>query len=209
MNVNDKATKAAQVWYRSVLVGRLKELYFKHLQRRYRFPEWHITPINFRPYAIGIVEYLNKQPKKKVVEIGCGLGEIIGNLSGCAREGLDLDVRAIKAAERLYRNSHFRVGTFEDIAGEKIDYLITVNFIHGIPPAELKRNYQCLCEKNDIKNVVLDITDSPNYRYVHDVSYLFDDLGYTVKKRLKRYQVVNGGRWIYILEKAVGGNDKK
>lgn len=202
-NIADKVTKA---WYSSILLGNLKAIYFKYLQHRYLFQEWHITPINFRPYAIGIVDYLNKQPKKKVVEIGCGLGEIIGNCKDCERQGLDLDEEVIKAAGRLYRNTHFCVGTFENIVDEQIDYLITVNFIHAIAPEELKRDYQYLCENNDIKNIVLDITDSPNYQYVHNVRYLFDGLGYMVKKRLKRYQVINGTRWIYILEKAKGND---
>ena len=206
MKANARTAKAAQAWYRSKRMGKLKELYFKYLQCRYRFSEWHITPINFRPYAIGILEYLNKQPKKKVVEIGCGLGEIVGNLSGCERVGLDLDAGVIKAAGRLYRNTNFVVGTFENVKNQKIDYLITVNFIHGIPSEELKEKYRYLCMNNDIKHIILDITDSPNYQYIHDVHYLFDDLGYTIKKRLKRYQVINGGRWIYIFEKAAGGN---
>ena len=75
-----------------------------------------------------------------------------------------------------------------------------------ISSEELKEKYRYLCMNNDIKHIILDITDSPNYQYIHDVHYLFDDLGYTIKKRLKRYQVINGGRWIYIFEKAAGGN---
>lgn len=207
MDFNIITDKARKAWYSSVPLGKLKWVYYKYLQHCYRFQEWHTTPINFRPYAIGIVDDLNKKPKKKVVEIGCGLGEIIGNLKGCERKGLDLDARVIKAAGRLYRNTHFCVGSFANIMGEKIDYLITVNFIHAIAPEELKRDYQYLCGNNDIKNIVLDVTDSPNYQYVHDVHYLFDELGYVVK-RLKGYQVIKGRRWIYILEKVAGESNR-
>lgn len=193
--------KIAKNWYSNNKIGKAKELYFKHLQHKYKFQQWHTTPINFRPYAIGIVNYLNKQKKKKVVEVGCGLGEIIGNVLDCDREAFDLDVNVIKAAKRLYHNTSFKVGTFENIKDQKIDYLITVNFIHVIPPDELKEKYDDLCRNNDIKHIVLDITDSPEYLFTHDINYLFGGLGYKVLKRLHRYEVSYGTRWIYIMEK--------
>ncbi len=193
--------KITQAWYSDFKIGKAKELYFKHLQHKYNFQQWHTTPINFRPYAIGIVNYLNKQKKKKVVEIGCGLGEIIGNIMGCEREAFDLDINVIKAAKRLYRNTSFQVGTFENIKDQKIDYLITVNFIHVIPSDELKEKYQYLCRNNNIKHIILDITDSLEYQFTHDIDYLFEGLGYKVQKRLHRYEVIKGNRWIYILKK--------
>lgn len=85
--------------------------------------------------------------------------------------------------------------------GQKIDYLITVNFIHGISPEELRKQYKYLCENNEIEHIVLDIVKSPEYRFNHDIDYLFEGLEYKVKKRLRRQQAKNGNRWVYILEK--------
>ncbi|MBD5549022.1 MAG: methyltransferase domain-containing protein [Lachnospiraceae bacterium] len=196
--------KAKQAWYCNYKLGKIKELYFKYLQHKYMFQHWHTTPINFRPYAIGIVNYLNKQRKKKVVEIGCGLGEIVGNITNCERMGVDVDTNVIKVAKKLYRKTNFEVGTFENIRNQKIDYLITVNFIHRIPSELLKEKYSYLCRNNDIRHIVLDIVDSPEYQFNHDIDYLSKELGYRVKKRLHRYQVTNGSRWIYILERNHG-----
>ena len=193
--------KIAEAWYKSTELGKWKQLYFKWLQRRYGFDKWHTTPINFRPYAIGIVHYLNQQPKRKVVEIGCGLGEVIGNIRNCEGEGIDFDAAVIKAARKLYRNTHFRTGTFENVKKQKIDYLITVNFIHSIPPEELREKYRRLCENNEIRHIVLDTVSSPQYRYNHDIDYLFEGSGYKVKKQLHRYPVPHGSRWVYIMEK--------
>lgn len=202
-SLREKRIRCAEAWYKSAKIGKWKQLYFKWLQHRYKFDEWHITPINFRPYAIDIVQYVNKQPKNRVVEIGCGLGEIIGNIRGrgIEREGLDLSADVVYAAKVIYRNVYFRVGTFGDVKGQKIDYLITVNFIHGISPEELRKQYKYLCENNEIEHIVLDIVKSPEYRFNHDIDYLFEGLEYKVKKRLRRQQAKNGNRWVYILEK--------
>lgn len=190
-----------KTWYTNPKIGKLKEWYYVLLQQKYQFQSWHITPINFRPYAIDVVEYLNRQTKRKVIEIGCGLGEIIGNVSNCERVGYDIDEKVVMVAKKLYRNTHFYMGTFENVKNQKIDYLITVNFIHGISPEELKKIYERLYQNNEIRHFVLDIVDSSNYRFNHDINYLIEGTGYKIQKRLHRHQVVNGSRWIYILEK--------
>lgn len=200
---SDLYNKMAEAWYSSYKIGKIKKQFYELLQRRYQFDKWHITPINFRPYAIGIVRYLNKKPKKKVVEVGCGLGEIIGNISGCEREAYDIDVNVIRAAKKLYRKTNFKVGTFDSIKNQRIDYLITVNFIHGIPPAELKDNYEWLLKSNDISHLIFDIVDSPEYKYKHEPDYLFEGVksDYRVRKLLRRCAALGGSRRIYILEK--------
>jgi ubiquinone/menaquinone biosynthesis C-methylase UbiE len=189
-------------WVCEQKLGKIKEIYFKYLQRKYGFQQWHITPINFRPYAISIVKYLNRQSKNKVVEIGCGLGEIIGNIKDCNRIGVDIDENVISAARKIYHNVQFDVGTFENIKNQSIDYLITVNFIHLISPEELKEKYRFLCKNNDIRYFVLDIVDSPTYKYNHNIDYLFDGWGgYRVIKRFRRFETQNGSRYVYIIGK--------
>jgi SAM-dependent methyltransferase len=202
LSKNMAVSRLAVEWYSNYDIGKIKELYFRYLQNRYQFDMWHITPINFRPYAIDIVRYLNRNNVGSVVEIGCGLGEIIGNIS-CRGErlGFDIDKNVVKAAKKVYHKTSFQVGSFEKVNNKKVDYLITVNFIHGIAPENLKKSYKEICCNNEIQHIVLDIVDSHRYAFCHDINFLFDGSEYKVKKRLHRYETVGGSRWIYIMEK--------
>lgn len=196
-------TRIRKIWYcNEYIVGGIKQKYFMILMRKYQFEEWHVLPINFRPYAIRIVDYLNEQKTGRVVEIGCGLGEIIGNINTHERLGYDIDSRVILAAKKIYRKVVFHTGSFEDVKNQKVDYLITVNFIHNIPPEELREKYLGLIENNEIKHIILDVVYGKGYKYKHDVKELFCGSGYKVKKRLSRdCAAQNGSRWIYILER--------
>ena len=66
-------------YYTNYKVGIIKRIIFKFLQKIFRFNKWHLEPINFRPYAISIINTLskNKSSNLPIVELGCGLGEII------------------------------------------------------------------------------------------------------------------------------------
>lgn len=195
--------KTVTLLYGSKIIGKFKRVLYILLSKKYKFNEWHTHPVNLRPYAKELVQYLNAQPKGNAVEIGCGLGEIIGNLYCCHREGYDLERCVVAAAKAIYRSTEFRVGTFEDIKNKEIDYLITVNFIHNIPPIELKEKYIGLCRNNAINHLVLDIVQDKNYSFQHNIEFLIDGLGggYCVKKKLGGYPTQDGNRWVYILEK--------
>lgn len=186
--------------YHSKKIGMIRQFFYKRLSLKYHFDEWHTTPINFRPYAIGIVRYLNNQKKSTVIEIGCGLGDIIGNIDDCQKEGWDIDKNVIRVGKKLYHKVKFEVGSFYSIKGKNIDYLISVNFIHNISPKELKKNYKVICCNNNINHIVLDVVHDNGYKFQHDISFLFDELGYKVVK-INRYPTLNGRRWVYILKK--------
>lgn len=79
--------KIHNFWISNAIVGRMKKVFYRLLGRRYGFREWHISPINERAYAVYIVRTVDRLIREKkiqegsIVEIGCGLGEIIGNIS--------------------------------------------------------------------------------------------------------------------------------
>lgn len=204
----DVYKKVRRMLYSNACIGKIKQRYFSFLLECHQFDKWHVSPINFRPYALGIVDYLNEREwseKEKIVEIGCGLGEIIGNINVHNKVGYDIDANVIGAARKIYPGTKFKVGTFEDIKKQNIECLITVNFIHGTSPEELRKKYTSLCEENHINYFILDIVRDERYEFNHSIDYLFDGLGYRVKKRLRMYKTQHGYRWIYIMKK----NNKK
>lgn len=80
--------KIHNFWISNAVVGRIKKVFYRLLRRRYGFREWHVSPINERAYAIFVVKTVNalirdgKIREGSIVEVGCGLGEIIGNIYG-------------------------------------------------------------------------------------------------------------------------------
>ncbi|MCD7724860.1 MAG: hypothetical protein LUI12_04820 [Clostridiales bacterium] len=72
------------------------------LQRIFKYDIWHITEVNKRPYACWTIEKINKiintdtQLKKmEIVEIGCGLGDIISHIKVKNRYGLDVSEKVV------------------------------------------------------------------------------------------------------------------
>lgn len=58
---------------------------YRRLQRIFGFAPWHVDPYDYRPYAKWMVEKLSRMLEDgrcgdgEIVEIGCGLGDIISN----------------------------------------------------------------------------------------------------------------------------------
>lgn len=76
-----------QWWIESKRAGLIKKKIYQIVQRYYGFGTWHAIPINEKPYNLETVRMLNKLIDKNkfnkhmpFVEVGCGVGEIIGNL---------------------------------------------------------------------------------------------------------------------------------
>lgn len=144
-----------QWWIESKKAGVIKKKIYQMLQRYYNFGSWHLTPINERPYGLEVVRTLNKLISKNkfskyapFVEVGCGLGEIIGGVRWRFKKiGYDISAEALKAGALLCPKVIFRKGTFADIDCGDINCLIMLNFIHMIPHDKLKKEIDTVLEK--------------------------------------------------------------
>lgn len=162
------------------IARRVRRLARAVLQRVYGFDRWHVGHAG-EQYAADIVRYLNAWPaarRDRVVEIGCGLGDILLNLHFRERLGLDRDPGAIAAARFLARlKGGGRFEPFEfprsNLTGV-FDAIVVVNWIHEVDPEELRRALQNLVAHHLRPGgaVVLDTVDDPAYRYNHDVHFL-------------------------------------
>jgi trans-aconitate methyltransferase len=93
------------------------------------------------------------------------LGEILARLKVAQRVGFDRSAAVLRAARRLHPGIRFVVGSFADV-DVKADILIAVNFIHAIPPEELKRMLLDSAEKAQVQCIVV---DRVAYTYYHDM----------------------------------------
>lgn len=132
------------------------------------------------------------------------MGDIIGHICYPSKSklGLDLDKRVIAGAKIAHSHKAiFHCGSFHSVCGKNILFLITVNFIHNIPPDVLKKFYSVICKKNRIRFIILDSISSKEYAYNHRGEYLLQDLDYVRVKCSKTYNVSKGIRRIEIWEK--------
>jgi len=165
----------------SFWIGWIKKIRYRRLYREFNFDRWHILPLNHRLYALKIIRYINKRVKKDhvIVEVGCGLGEILMGIKGGVKIGYDIDRNVIRAAQHITRNRndiHLQAGSFADINSPgKIDFLITVNFIHAIAPEILKTYYSQLCGKWEVRTIIADEVKGKDYKYTHRIVDLIPD----------------------------------
>lgn len=158
-------------------VGLFKRTKYIKLQKKYGFDEWHITPYELRPYAYCLVGFLNSlQRINNVVEVGCGLGDIIRNINAPCKYGYDISMSVINCAKQIDSNHRggkttFICGGFEDVKefDKPIDVLITVNFIHNIPIKDLEFYYKRIFKINNVKGIVFDSVEADGYKYNHEL----------------------------------------
>jgi len=172
------------------VVGMKRRVELKKLMLRYGFNSWHISPKEFRPYAMDIIKLINSRVSSNdiIVEIGCGLGEIIRNIHTHNLYGFDIDQTVIDAARFLDKDKkvHFQKGSFEDVAGFDIAYLITVNFTHGLDAQFLKSAYGKLCARNKVHNIIVDVVNNPSYKNTHKFSEILPE-NYRMVYESKKY----------------------
>ncbi len=169
---------ALQNWSR--LRCRIDRLWLHALRLFFRFDPWHAAaPYSCRPYKALVVELANALQPSLAVEIGCGLGEIIGRINAADRFGVDADHRVIRAARFLHCGRGFWIhgeGNCIDslVAPEcKIDCLIMVNWIHSLSPEHLSDLVVPLLPRTRFLIVDAIDADGPSsYRHKHDFEFL-------------------------------------
>lgn len=173
------------------------------------FNKWHISLLEERKYAQDIIKYLNlKSPdfQTKIVEIGCGLAEIIRKANYIDKTGVDYDVHVLKAAKYLSRIENvqgikFQVFNFpESRLKGKFNVILMVNWIHNIQSSVLKENLELYFNNNLSQNgeIIIDIIEkNKNYKFNHLVDFLISELNCS-KECLGTY---DGFRKIWIIRK--------
>lgn len=188
-------------WIKNRVIGKGKKVFYMVLCKIYGFDKWHIYPINEKPYAVDMLSTVNDMIKKEniqgntIVEIGCGKGDLVGNIKwGGKKYGYDLSENVLRAGRFLHPKTQFIVGTFEDVNIGDISICIMTNFIHTISYDDLKSSVRNLLEKNNIYMFIFDTfsnREGTEYEYSHDGNYLFDGK-YRMLKKSGKYVVAHG-----------------
>ena len=156
---------------------------FRLLRHVFRFDEWHVHNLyENRPYKKKIVETVNKLHPKVVVEIGCGLGEILSKVRAEARIGIDADRNALRAARLLNWREHITfidgsINAASDIPQSEIDCLIMINWLHKIPGREIVEEMKQLLQHKKVRYLVVDeiLEGIDGYRFHHEFRKILKD----------------------------------
>jgi hypothetical protein len=137
---------------------------------------WHIkSNIYCRPYKQKVIEVANSLNPNCVIEIGCGLGEIISRVKAQYRVGIDIDKTCIYLANKLNKGPIYIEGSFDSVLAlqvKDVDLLIMVNFIHGISMDTLSFHINQILDSKTCRYIITDRykEDYPERGVVHDLS---------------------------------------
>jgi hypothetical protein len=182
---------------------RIDRLGLGALRLLFGFDRWHASaPYSCRPYKGLVVELANALQPSIVVEVGCGLGDIISRVKAVDRFGIDSDLRVIRAARFLHRGRgswvHDDGNRIQRVVSQErtIDCLIMVNWIHSLSPEHLSELLLPLLPRT--RYLILDAIDADgpkSYRHKHDFGFLS-----TVTRRLSASRVQGEPRSFIVFE---------
>lgn len=168
-------------------------MYREYLQKIIGFDPWHLNSLNERFYAIPTIKRINELIQNgevsngTIIEVGCGLGDIISAVNWKDKLGFDIDEKVVLTAKLLHPKTAFQVGSFDAIRGRKISILMALNFLHRVNDEDCYRYFNELTCHNEVDRIVVDEVQSPPYLYSHDYKRLLGELGYTLKYRSRGY----------------------
>lgn len=182
-----------------------KKLRYRQLARRHGFDPWHAnSPYECRGYKREVVQLAGVLQPQVVVEIGCGLGEIVSRIRDCRRFGFDVDARVVPAARELHGTGcRFEcagladVGTIRGAVGDAgADLLVTVNWPHALAWPQLAAQVRRLAHAVSLKHLIIDTIapGTPGYTHHHSPA----ELG-SLGPVLKSLPSIDGVRTIHIV----------
>ena len=174
----------------------------------FKYPKWHDLALIECEYAQCIVTHLNgRQIRGKVLEIGCGIGNILRNLDFEKRIGVDIDDRVLRAFSflnyfssvnkniKLINSDLSNLPTYKNC-----DVIILVNWIPELDQDTLIGYINTLYPQylSDGGELVFDTVSKKSYRYNHSIEAVIRSLP------IEKYKVIGQfrrGRIVYSLKK--------
>lgn len=195
------ADKIKEVGLKNTVVGSFKLMKYRRLQKKYQFYEWNITPFELREYIQVAAECINRIKPKTVIDIGCGLGELLRHIHAEHRIGLDIGENNIKTAKILDKSGKisFKTGSFEQIKGEHVDILVTLNFMHGLSEDKWIPVYRTFLKNNDVERLIVDTLPQSNGKHHLDFTKILPK-EYVLKKDKGPYL---SGRHVLLFERKI------
>jgi hypothetical protein len=180
-------------------------LYFFLLFLIFKFDKWHFRATYYcSPYKKSAVDIINKNISNSdiVVEVGCGIGEIISRINCRTRIGIDRCANVINAAKFYNRkeNIKFISGSFNSI-DTNFDHILLLNFTHEISENKLIGILKIMILKHNPKTIFIDSYHNNYFKHLrhHDFIKIFSHFKVYVLKEKKL--LGDGKRLLYVFKK--------
>ena len=80
-------------------------IYIRYLSRDLKVPKWHLNAtFESRDYKRKVIKISNMYKTNFAIEIGCGIGEILGRLNASQKYGFDINKDTLILCKRLNKN---------------------------------------------------------------------------------------------------------
>lgn len=171
-----RLARVRELGVKSVCFGGLEVARNRLLRQRYGFESWHVgAPYYLRPYKKVVIQTIEQYEPSIVVEIGCGLGDVISRVDCETRIGLDQSQGVVAAATRLHPNSRFRQAQLDGAGAAlaplvpNVDVLVMVNWPHLLPMEEIQQSLALLRQTIPLHYLVIDGVhgEAASYRFRH------------------------------------------
>lgn len=154
------------------MLNHLKGLFcilrYERLRGIYHFDRWHsFNPIDLSPYRLEVVHLANSRRNHCVVDVGCGLGEILDRIHADSKIGIDISPSVISAGKHLFPHLDLRVGDIFNVKGLDIDLFIAISWLHRYPPHIVGSFFHHLLSNNRVESLIIDRTQ---WGHSHDFS---------------------------------------
>ncbi len=144
----------------------------------FNFQKWHVSSNFFlHPYKSIAVDLVNFSNPITVLEIGCGLGDIILRTKSQKKIGIDSDKRVLQATKTLGDKSNIWIIADLSSAAQSlkkynitaVDTLIMINWPHTLPLKSICSAVKELKNVVDLKYLVIDLIreNANGYQYKH------------------------------------------
>ncbi|WP_203973709.1 class I SAM-dependent methyltransferase [Planotetraspora silvatica] len=153
----------------------------------YRPEKWHLRGFhttNYKKMAVALAHEV-PAPLNVVVDVGCGLGEILNRVDAPRRIGLDVEPGVISWARLLQRftrsDVEFRAGSFESLTPadpEVIDLVIALGWFHYMADEWIEDRMRTLLATRRVRYVMVDEFPAQAGR----IEGIFDDFGEPVRR---------------------------
>ncbi len=180
MKIKQQAKLIKNIGLFYYLLGIKERLFNISIQKLYGFDSWHTTGFYHRPYKAQIISIINNLRPNSIIEIGCGLGDIITRANAPFKLGIDNNEQVIKAAKKINRKSNiiFSVEQFSssskllsNLKVNSIDILLMINWPHQISIEEITSTINQIKLNVKCKYIIIDIINDrfKGYKYHHSI----------------------------------------